>query len=121
MARKLAFTKADLFGVSAEVSDESPLAERIMRLGFGKSIPTRTEIDPDAYNTGVNWTKELFSDLIAYFDSESSRFQCVFVSAFGYLKTDRLGVADVLKGVLPGSSNLWLAAARKFRAAQPAR
>jgi hypothetical protein len=97
----LAFTKADLFGAETGRNAGSDLANAVMRLGFGDEVPVRVEVDERVFREGKQRTDSLFAELIGYLGAQSSRFTTVYVSCFGYLRGERIGVEAVLKAVLP--------------------
>lgn len=105
----VAFTKADLFGlteedvfdVTEEEASESKLSQKILSLGFGEKVPARVEISSALLMIQSERTLSAFDGLVNYFTSQSRRFRPVFVSCFGYVRGRRIGISEVLKAVLP--------------------
>lgn len=96
----LVFTKADLFGITAEMVNLPQITSEIMKIGF-ETIPTPTEIDSEKLKQGQEYTKKLFANLIQYLSHQSQNYQCLFVSCFSFEQGQRLGIKPLLDSILP--------------------
>jgi GTPase SAR1 family protein len=111
----LVFTKADLFDEvglrsnhnifdSLKSRSEDPnemLKDKILRLGFGDELPPIRELSAETLGAGKAEVERDFADLINFLRSESREFHILYTSCVGTVKGLRLGVADLLKFVLP--------------------
>ena len=96
----LVFTKADLFGITAEKENLDETTHAILKLGFDE-IPTPTDIDSNKLEQGKEQTLKQFATLIQYLKNQSKNFQCVFVSCFSFEKDQRVGIKELLNKMLP--------------------
>jgi GTPase SAR1 family protein len=96
----LVFTKADLFGISAEISDLPEVTKEVLKLGFD-TIPTPTEIDSAKLKSGQEHTQKLFANLIQYLGNQSQNYHCLFVSCFSFEQGQRVGIKLLLDNILP--------------------
>ena len=93
------FTKSDLFGITPNAVQEDVILKQISQLGFAK-IPEPKEIDPKQLRKGITHTEQLFSELIHYLNTESNRFNYVFVSCFSYSDSQKLGINKLIEKIL---------------------
>jgi hypothetical protein len=117
----LAFTKTDIL-TRPLPSRSDQLQKAIMKLGFGDKIPPPHEFDPEELEWEEAQVKNDFEDLIAYLTSEIDRFHVVFVSCFGTLGGQRLGIERLLRIVLPSGTTSDMVAGLRgvFAKSQPA-
>lgn len=113
----LAFTKTDMIDVllpAMGIQGRSPASERfhagvpyedialaIHNLGFGENLRYTTNIDPGDLALAQGVIENYFGDLISYLKGETRRFQIVYTSCTGLMDGKRLGLAKLLKAVLP--------------------
>lgn len=96
----LAFTKADLCDLLGQAEDDRVLTA-IAKLGFGDTVPPVRRIDTAILRQLEEVVQGEFADLITYLRSQTRHFSVIFTSCFGTLEGRRLGLAELLKAVLP--------------------
>ncbi len=94
----LVFTKADLLLIP------SSRFEEIRDRATGQRFPEMQVVRRNQLDREFERIKLRFSDLIAYFQLESSRFDIVFTSMFAEVDQERLGVPEFASKILPRPS-----------------
>ena len=99
----LAFTKIDLFfnEESKKILDEN---ERIERKRVPKTVNLNSDTNTEELKIVDHIKRELleeFESLVRYLDGETSRFNVVFTSSFTKIDDKRLGIAELLDGIVP--------------------
>ena len=97
----LLFTKADLFGVTAQPSQVDEVTQEIIKLGFGEDLPEIKEIDRQKLEEGSRQAKKDFADLISQLKSQNPKTKVIFSSSFAVLDGKRLNLEELLLAVLP--------------------
>lgn len=97
----LLFTKADLFGVTAEPSQVDEVVQEIIKLGFGEELPYIEEIDRQKLEEGSRLAEKDFADLILQLKSQNPKTKVIFSSSFAVLDDKRLNLDQLLLAVLP--------------------
>lgn len=96
----LAFTKSDLFSITTEAQDIDEVSKAIIELGFEKAPPI-VDINKRDYESGKVSACKDFNDLISFLSKETSQFDVVFVSCFGRINGNFIGIAKMLKKIIP--------------------
>lgn len=108
----LVFNKADLAQRASTIVDVRSLEivspdlmksveKEIRRLGFGDEVPPEIKIDKDILNYYKRMIETDFGELIRYFKDEAFKTRVIYVSSFGVLENQRLGMSDLLMSVFP--------------------
>ncbi|CAN2041653.1 GTPase domain-containing protein [Candidatus Magnetomoraceae bacterium gMMP-15] len=96
----LAFTKADIFAVTTVAQDLDRISAQVLNLGFEDS-PVIAEINKEDLLQGMDNVRSDFQNLISYFKSENKQLNIIFLSCFGVINNQMLGIKELMKAILP--------------------